>query len=277
MLPGADLAISNIEKIHPKHFYNHYQYTSNVDRTAERVIAADASSIMPSGALEHDDFHSPVQPTKYIKTRIQPCVAFYTRRIPIYTRQRARSKRTFELLVCAAYRVSLHASCEVQHTAFSAATDSNPIAASHPSSGYIFKVALLLLIVSSSFLARYEQVAWTTIVTSAAASITSWIEFSDSARKLERYTRLVRALKNLLSWWNSLSEVEKASTETIATLVCTSEDILSEERLAWISTSNKKGDGAGSGQVTDDDKNSTNSSKTNESIARTNAITSSNV
>ena len=59
---------------------------------------------------------------------------------------------------------------------------------------------------------------------------------TDVARKTERYTRAAFALRNLHSWWKSLSEVEKASKATIAALIHQAESIISEERLAWMST-----------------------------------------
>ena len=44
----------------------------------------------------------------------------------------------------------------------------------------------------------------------------------------------------MLSWWKSLSEVEKASKGTIAQLIHSAEGIISEERLAWMSTANQQ-------------------------------------
>ena len=44
----------------------------------------------------------------------------------------------------------------------------------------------------------------------------------------------------MLSWWKSLSGVEKASKGTIAQLIHSAEGIISEERLAWMSTANQQ-------------------------------------
>ena len=46
----------------------------------------------------------------------------------------------------------------------------------------------------------------------------------------------MRSMKKLLNWWTSLSEVEKASTETISHLIHSGEAIISDERVAWMST-----------------------------------------
>jgi hypothetical protein len=56
-------------------------------------------------------------------------------------------------------------------------------------------------------------------VSSTAAAITAWVEFSDLGQKVERYSAAIRSIKNLLSWWNSLSEVEKVATLNINRLV----------------------------------------------------------
>ena len=49
----------------------------------------------------------------------------------------------------------------------------------------------------------------------------------------------------LLSEWNSLSEVEKASRESIAHLVLEAEAIISQEQRSWTSTANKPAAGVG--------------------------------
>ena len=90
----------------------------------------------------------------------------------------------------------------------------------------------------ATLLSRYELAVWVVAVTSGAAALTSWQEYTDVGRKTERYTRAAFELQNLLSWWKSLSEVEKASKSTIAQLIHSAEGIISEERLAWMSTAN---------------------------------------
>jgi len=101
------------------------------------------------------------------------------------------------------------------------------------------KLLLLLLGVTTACLAYLEYVSWVVVVAGLSSAITSWMEFSDAARKVERYTRAVASLQNLHSWWKSLSEVQKASKENVCRLISTSESIIARERLAWISTANK--------------------------------------
>jgi hypothetical protein len=38
----------------------------------------------------------------------------------------------------------------------------------------------------------------------AAAAVTTWIEFSDVVRKVERYSNAVNSLKQLMAWWKVL-------------------------------------------------------------------------
>lgn len=101
------------------------------------------------------------------------------------------------------------------------------------------KVILLLCTLAATLLSRYELAVYVVAISSTAAALTSWQEYTDVGRKTERYTRAAFELRNVLSWWKSLSEVEKASKGTIAQLIHSAEGIISEERLAWMSTANQ--------------------------------------
>ena len=109
----------------------------------------------------------------------------------------------------------------------------------YTNSRYRLKFVLLLCSLLATLLTRYRLSLWVITITSGAAAITSWQEFADTARKTERYTRAAYGLSNLVSWWDSLSEVEKASRLNITELVQTGEAILSDERSSWVSTSSK--------------------------------------
>ena len=85
---------------------------------------------------------------------------------------------------------------------------------------------------------RYEELTWVTTATAAATVATSWAEFSEDSRKVERYSSAVSSLKMILSWWNSLGEVQKASREAISRLVLDAEAVISEEQSSWTSTAN---------------------------------------
>lgn len=67
-----------------------------------------------------------------------------------------------------------------------------------------------------------------------------------SRAKVERYSSAVSNLKNLLSWWDSLGEVQKASREMIAQLVQGAELIINQEQFAWSTPKKQAADDGGS-------------------------------
>lgn len=103
------------------------------------------------------------------------------------------------------------------------------------------KLVLLSLTTLSSILAYLDLSYVVVLATALTGAVVSWTEFSDMARKTERYTRAVRALKKLQLWWDVLTDVEKAGTENISLLIETCEDIIADERLAWQSTAHRLG------------------------------------
>ena len=73
-----------------------------------------------------------------------------------------------------------------------------------------------------------------------------------------RYSRAITAIEDLLTKWESMPYVQKASQTEIARLVLGGEDIINDERLAWQRTGVRKANGAiGDEQVQTDstDKN----------------------
>eukprot|EP00802_Teleaulax_amphioxeia_P017468 Tamp_17625.p1 GENE.Tamp_17625~~Tamp_17625.p1 ORF type:complete len:391 (+),score=57.45 Tamp_17625:1-1173(+) len=104
----------------------------------------------------------------------------------------------------------------------------------------ILKTIMVLLSIAASAVSAYGLSVWALVIASAAAALTSWTEFADNGRKVERYTRAVVELENLVSNWKSLTEVEKASPVTIYHVIFTGESIISDERVAWVSTTDQK-------------------------------------
>jgi len=104
---------------------------------------------------------------------------------------------------------------------------------------FVLRIALLLCTTMSAVLA-YLDLSFIVIgVTALSGAVVSWSEFSETARKIERYTGALRGLKNIHSWWNVLTDVEKSGFENITHLVNTSEAIISNERSAWVSTADR--------------------------------------
>ena len=58
--------------------------------------------------------------------------------------------------------------------------------------------------------------------------------------KLVRYNSCVSQLRNLLTWWASLPDVEKASRQNSTALVTNCEKIIQGEREAWLSSASSK-------------------------------------
>ena len=185
LISSAGLDKSNFHTNHKASTYKHFQ---------------DHGSPKVGG----DDFHSPVQPDRYIAMRIQKNIAFYENRIPRYNRWTS-----------------------------------------------VYKIMTVLLSAVAAALSRYKLAALVVAITSASTAITSWIEFADMPSKAQRYSLAVNALRNLLDWWRSLSEVQKASRDSIGELVTKSERVISEEQLGWMSVSKSRDEEAG-GRGTDD-------------------------
>ena len=104
---------------------------------------------------------------------------------------------------------------------------------------FAMRLAVALCTAASAVLAHVELSRYVVGVTVFAGSLVSWSEFSETGRKIERYSRAIRSLKKLLSWWDVLTDVEKAGTDNISTLIESGESIISDERQAWQSTANR--------------------------------------
>ena len=101
---------------------------------------------------------------------------------------------------------------------------------------------LLMICTAAAAVIAYVGLSeWAVVVTAVYAALTSWAEFTDTERKVERYTGVIVELKATHNWWKSLGEVEKASTERISTLVRRCEDAINAERSSWGSTDSQAG------------------------------------
>ena len=64
---------------------------------------------------------------------------------------------------------------------------------------------------------------------------------------------MIKGLKNLLDWWNSLTQVQKASRERIGQLITISESLIAEEQIGWMSMSKNKDSGEKESKDSDGD------------------------
>jgi hypothetical protein len=95
------------------------------------------------------------------------------------------------------------------------------------------QVLTLLASVISTLLASLNYSEIVPIVTVIGASFTGWAEFRSITKKLQRYNFVVRNLTALRLWWMSLTPVDRASLRHVDHLVCTAEEIVSQEFFQW--------------------------------------------
>lgn len=88
---------------------------------------------------------------------------------------------------------------------------------------------------ATAVLAAADQTAWTPIVVAISAALASWQEFRGVDMKLERYGAVVATLRNLMLWWQTLPEADKANVRHIERLVGRCEMAASSELAAWLS------------------------------------------
>jgi hypothetical protein len=77
--------------------------------------------------------------------------------------------------------------------------------------------------------------SWVGLVTSCATALASWQEFMNINKKLYRQSTVVDSLTRLWTWWKSLPELDQWNVARIHELVETSESIICNEHLAWLS------------------------------------------
>ena len=98
----------------------------------------------------------------------------------------------------------------------------------------------LSLTLSHSF--THSLTGQVAIVTSVTTSVAAWLEFHSTAQKVSRYNGIIVSLSNILLWWDSMGDVDKASPTNIDLLVQMGEATLNAERGAWLSAGASKED-----------------------------------
>ena len=68
----------------------------------------------------------------------------------------------------------------------------------------------------------------------STGAITTWQEVNGIQSKLSRYNNTIVGLRNIVTWWNGLGEIEQAGVENISYLICESEVLINGERNAWL-------------------------------------------
>merc|ERR550514_525603 len=101
----------------------------------------------------------------------------------------------------------------------------------------VLHAMMLLMTAVAAGLAYFGNNTFVVCCTALGATVVSWAEFADKERKLERYTTVVRSIKKLCSWWDSLGQVDRSSVPNITRLVVEGERIIGGELHVWSSTS----------------------------------------
>lgn len=97
----------------------------------------------------------------------------------------------------------------------------------------IWESLLMLCTAATALLSFFEQHISVPIVVATSTSIVSWMKFKDLDSKILRYTSTVRALQKILSWWTSLSDMQRGSHAKSTSLVQRTEEVIALERASW--------------------------------------------
>jgi hypothetical protein len=101
----------------------------------------------------------------------------------------------------------------------------------------VSEMLLLLSMFSGTILAFMKLSEWAALATSFSAAMAAWKAFTETDKKLGRYSNTVEELASTVLWWRQLSEVEQASLGKVNILISTCEGIFEREHDAWLSTS----------------------------------------
>jgi hypothetical protein len=91
--------------------------------------------------------------------------------------------------------------------------------------------------ISTGLLAFFSLSIWAILVSIVTSTITAFLEFLGTNKKIIRYSSTVDALHNLIIWWETLPRIDQSMVSNIDKLVTSCEDLIQREQEAWKSTS----------------------------------------
>lgn len=108
-----------------------------------------------------------------------------------------------------------------------------------------WELILTICTVASASLsyAGSSAASYVAVSSATAAAVTSWGSFDELAKRIERYSNAVRGINELVWWWKSLTDSERALNANITKLIEHGESLLSTERLAWLAAVQRDQDG----------------------------------
>ena len=95
----------------------------------------------------------------------------------------------------------------------------------------LWQLILFSCTASGAALSYSSLTPYVAIVSATATAVSAWIAFGQGGARLVRYTRTVRQLEELLTWWSAQGDAEKSAK--INKFVTTAELIITSERHAW--------------------------------------------
>ena len=104
------------------------------------------------------------------------------------------------------------------------------------------QLLLVVLALVGSLFSILSISSWTAVVTAVVSGLTSWSEFRGTPAKIMRYSGAVHQITQLTLWWESLTDVDKASMKNVNHLVGTFEGYFIDECRGWLSTAMAKKD-----------------------------------
>uniref|UniRef100_A0A7S0ECB3 SMODS and SLOG-associating 2TM effector domain-containing protein n=1 Tax=Hanusia phi TaxID=3032 RepID=A0A7S0ECB3_9CRYP len=108
----------------------------------------------------------------------------------------------------------------------------------------IYQLLIILSSATAALLSSFDMPQVAAIVVSFSACVVSWMEFHGTRQKLERYNKSLMNLVNIVTWYESMSAVEKASLENITMLVMQVETAIIGENNSWLSVPSAQKDDA---------------------------------
>ena len=94
--------------------------------------------------------------------------------------------------------------------------------------------AILIFGAVGTFLAAIGVPIWVALTTTVATVLTTKLEIDQVENSLVQYNVALTSLRNVASWWSSLSPWERSRRRNIDVLVDQSEKILEGEMAGWV-------------------------------------------
>eukprot|EP00656_Telonema_subtile_P051846 TRINITY_DN7075_c0_g1_i2.p1 TRINITY_DN7075_c0_g1~~TRINITY_DN7075_c0_g1_i2.p1 ORF type:complete len:886 (+),score=158.92 TRINITY_DN7075_c0_g1_i2:107-2764(+) len=129
---------------------------------------------------------------------------------------------------------------------------------SYDFSNTALRSGIVLATAGATVVAFFGHSSYVAIITATTAAFANFLEFHAPVTKLSRYNRAITTLESTVSWWQSLTPIEKAMQSNVVQLIETVEETVVGELRSWsISGAKKKHD-----EDSEDEANETHRSKT---------------